>query len=65
MIGRPDFKLMVNKDKKIVLIIQDPVTALVKDGRPLNIREIFKKNLKYKILYNKAGSTGKVSTLYY
>lgn len=59
LIGRPDFKLMVNEDKKIMLIIQDPVTALVKDGKPQNIREIFKKNLKYKIAFNKAGSTGK------
>ncbi|XP_056598509.1 coagulation factor IIIb [Triplophysa dalaica] len=59
LIGRPDFKLMMNEDKNIMLIIQDPVTALVKDGKPQNIREIFKKNLKYKISFNKAGSTGK------
>ncbi len=61
IIGRPEFKLKVNENKKIVLIIQDPITALHKDGRSLNIRDIFKKNLKYKIAYNKAGSTGKVS----
>ncbi|XP_059418793.1 tissue factor-like [Carassius carassius] len=59
LIGRPEFKLNVNENKKIVLIIHDPITALHKDGRSLNIRDVFKKNLKYKIAYNKAGSTGK------
>ncbi|KAK2901127.1 hypothetical protein QQF64_014772 [Cirrhinus molitorella] len=58
LIGRPEFKLKVN-ESQIVLIINDPITALHKDGRSLNIRDIFKKNLKYKIEYNKAGSTGK------
>ncbi|XP_067218561.1 coagulation factor IIIb isoform X1 [Chanodichthys erythropterus] len=59
LIGRPEFKLTTSEDKKIVLIIQDPITALHKNGRSLNIRDIFKKNLKYRIVYNKAGSTGK------
>lgn len=44
-----------------MLTISDPITALHKDGRSLNIRDVFKKNLKYKIEYSKAGSTGKVS----
>uniref|UniRef100_A0A9J7YNC5 Tissue factor n=2 Tax=Cyprinus carpio TaxID=7962 RepID=A0A9J7YNC5_CYPCA len=57
LIGRPEFNFKGNK--KIVLIIHDPITALHKDGRSLNIRDVFKKNLKYKIAYNKAGSTGK------
>lgn len=51
----------MSEDKKIVLIIHDPITALHKNGTSLNIRDIFKKNLKYQITYNKAGSTGKVS----
>nr|XP_055058404.1 coagulation factor IIIb [Misgurnus anguillicaudatus] len=59
LIGRPDFKLMMSADNKLMLIIHDPVTALVKNNTHLNIRDIFKKNLKYKITYNKAGSTGK------
>ncbi|XP_052403604.1 tissue factor [Carassius gibelio] len=59
IIGRPEFRLNANKNNKIMLIIQDPITALHKDGRSLNIRDVFKKNLKYKIAYNKAGSTGK------
>ncbi|XP_026139155.1 tissue factor [Carassius auratus] len=59
LIGRPEFKLTVNENKTIVLIIHDPITALRKNGSSLNIRDIFKKNLKYTIAYNKAGSTGK------
>ncbi|KAK7158974.1 hypothetical protein R3I94_005344 [Phoxinus phoxinus] len=59
LIGRPKFKLTMSEDKKIVLIIQDLITALHKNGKSLNIRDIFKKNLKYQITYNKAGSTGK------
>ncbi|XP_016105116.1 tissue factor-like [Sinocyclocheilus grahami] len=58
LIGSPEFKLKVNENKT-VLIIHDPITALHKDGRSLNIRDVFKKNLKYKIAYIKAGSTGK------
>ncbi|XP_016331299.1 tissue factor-like [Sinocyclocheilus anshuiensis] len=58
LIGSPEFKLKVNENKT-VLIIHNPITALHKDGRSLNIRDVFKKNLKYKIAYNKAGSTGK------
>ncbi|NP_001017728.2 coagulation factor IIIb precursor [Danio rerio] len=59
LIGRPQFTLTVSIDKKLVLTIQDPITALHKDNRSLNIRDIFKKNLKYKVAYSKAGSTGK------
>ncbi|TRY53653.1 hypothetical protein DNTS_008654 [Danionella cerebrum] len=59
LIGRPHFKLTVNEKKKVVLNIQDPITALHKDGKSLTIRDVFKKNLKYKIAYNKAGSTGR------
>ncbi|RXN25821.1 tissue factor-like protein [Labeo rohita] len=62
LIGRPAFKFE-NESKKIVLTISDPITALHKDGRSLNIRDVFKKNLKYQIEYNKAGSTGKKSLI--
>ncbi|XP_067310062.1 coagulation factor IIIb [Pseudorasbora parva] len=59
LIGRPEFSLTMSKDKKIVLIIRDPITAKHKNGNYMTIRDIFKKNLKYQISYNKAGSTGK------
>ncbi|XP_051556388.1 tissue factor-like [Myxocyprinus asiaticus] len=58
LIGRPEFKIVVREDKSITLLIIDPITALHKNGRSLNIRDIFKKNLKYKVSYHKAGSTG-------
>ncbi|KAJ8270326.1 hypothetical protein GJAV_G00113040 [Gymnothorax javanicus] len=60
LIGRPDFKIEVNKDKsKIVLFIKDPVSAIYEDGRLLNMRNIFGNDLKYRVTYRKAGSTGK------
>lgn len=60
LIGRPDFKIEVDKVKnKIVLYIKDPISAIYKDGRLLNMRDIFKDDLKYRVTYRKAGSTGK------
>ncbi|KAL4635106.1 tissue factor-like [Arapaima gigas] len=59
-IGQPDFNIQVNKDEsKITLFIIDPVSAIYKDGRQLNMRDIFKNDLKYKVIYRKAGTTGK------
>lgn len=59
-IGKPDFKIEVNKDKdKITLYIKDPISAIHKDGKLLNMREVFKDDLKYRVLYGKAQSTGK------
>lgn len=61
-IGKPDFKLEVSEDKKkTTLFITDPLTALFKDGRQLNIRDIFSDQLMYKVTYRKNKSTGKVS----
>ncbi|KAJ8357166.1 hypothetical protein SKAU_G00199600 [Synaphobranchus kaupii] len=60
LIGRPNFKIEVNKDKnKIILYINDPISAIYEDDRLLNMRDIFKDELKYKVTYRKAGSTGK------
>ncbi|KAJ8376097.1 hypothetical protein SKAU_G00066770 [Synaphobranchus kaupii] len=59
-IGKPDFKIEVSKDKRnINLYIKDPVSAIYKDGRFLNMRDIFTNDLKYRVLYGKAQSTGK------
>ncbi|XP_042365966.1 coagulation factor IIIa [Plectropomus leopardus] len=59
-IGRPDFKLEVSEDKKkTTLYVTDPLTALFKDGRQLNIRDIFSDQLQYKVTYRKNKSTGK------
>ncbi|KAJ8012299.1 hypothetical protein DPEC_G00067220 [Dallia pectoralis] len=59
-IGGPDFKIVQKgNNTKMTLHIQDPLTPLYKDGRLLTIRDIFKSNLKYKVIYSKAGSTGR------
>ncbi|XP_070783905.1 coagulation factor IIIa [Enoplosus armatus] len=59
-IGRPDFKLEVSADKKkTTLYVSDPLTALFKDGRQLNIRDIFSDQLQYRVTYRKNKSTGK------
>ncbi|XP_010866883.2 tissue factor [Esox lucius] len=59
-IGGPDFKIVQKENKtKIMLQIQDPLTPLYKDGLQLTIRDIFKNKLEYKIIYSKAGSTGR------
>ncbi|KAG9343312.1 hypothetical protein JZ751_014293 [Albula glossodonta] len=60
LIGRPDFKYEVDKARnKITLFIQDPLSAISKDDRMLNMRDIFKDDLKYKVTYHRARSTGK------
>nr|XP_046227817.1 coagulation factor IIIa [Scatophagus argus] len=59
-IGKPEFKVEVSEDKKkTTLYVTDPLTALFKDGRQLNIRDIFSDQLQYKVTYRKNKSTGK------
>ncbi|KAI3355089.1 hypothetical protein L3Q82_017860 [Scortum barcoo] len=58
-IGKPEFKLEVSEDKKkTTLYVTDPLTALFKDGRQLNIKDIFNDHLQYKVTYRKNKSTG-------
>lgn len=60
-IDKPDFKLEVSEDqRKTTLFVTDPLTALFKDGRQLNIRDVFSDQLMYKVTYRKNKSTGKV-----
>ncbi|XP_041967630.1 tissue factor-like [Alosa sapidissima] len=62
-IGSPKFKVVQNEDTtKMELHVQDPLTAIKRNGRPVNIREIFMSDLMYKVQYSKAGSTGKSKT---
>ncbi|XP_035269084.1 coagulation factor IIIa [Anguilla anguilla] len=59
-IGKPTFSIEVSKDKcKITLHIKDPISAIYKDGRFLNMRDIFMNDLKYRVSYSKAQSSGK------
>ncbi len=61
-IGRPDFRLEVSGDgQKTTLYVTDPLTAVFKDGRQLNIRDVFGDELQYRVTYRKNKSTGKVS----
>lgn len=63
VIGRPEFKLEVGSDKKkITLHVTDMPTALYNEkNERLSIRDVFKDELQYKVIYRKAKSTGKVS----
>lgn len=58
VIGKPEFSVKLNENRTIVIFIQDQLTALHRDGKPLTIRDVFGSDLQYKITYTKAGSTG-------
>ncbi|CAJ1082003.1 coagulation factor IIIa [Xyrichtys novacula] len=59
-LGRPEFKLEVNGNKRsTTLYVTDPLTAVFKDGRQLNLRDIFADELQYKVTYRRNQSTGK------
>lgn len=61
IIGKPDFQFNVSKDgRKVSISVIDPITALFNDmNQPLNIREVFGEDLQYRVMYQRAGSTGK------
>ncbi|XP_032388254.1 tissue factor [Etheostoma spectabile] len=44
---------------RVNVSITDPLTSIHVGGKQLSIRDILKKDLKYKITYHKSGSTGK------
>uniref|UniRef100_A0AAX7UAQ0 Tissue factor n=1 Tax=Astatotilapia calliptera TaxID=8154 RepID=A0AAX7UAQ0_ASTCA len=46
-------------DRRVIVNITDPLTSIYDRGKQLSIRDIFKKDLNYKIRYYKSGSTGK------
>ncbi|KAL3987877.1 hypothetical protein ACER0C_012195 [Sarotherodon galilaeus] len=46
-------------DRRVIVNITDPLTSIYDRGKQLSIRDIFKKDLNYKISYYKSGSTGK------
>ncbi|XP_062848281.1 coagulation factor IIIa [Trichomycterus rosablanca] len=59
-ISRPDFKIEVNNgERKITLYVTDIATAVFNEQKKrLTIREIFKDDLQYKVVYRKAKSSG-------
>uniref|UniRef100_A0A673WF57 Tissue factor n=1 Tax=Salmo trutta TaxID=8032 RepID=A0A673WF57_SALTR len=62
LIGRPEFKLEMSKDKrKITLYVEDPLTALFNEqNQQRTIRDVFADELQYKVTFGKATSTGKI-----
>lgn len=63
-ISAVEFSVKAISDTKVIVTITDPVTTLHDaNGKQLSIRDILQKDLKYKISYYKAGSTGKRDTV--
>ncbi|KAM9719053.1 tissue factor-like isoform 1-T8 [Menidia menidia] len=58
-ISAVEFRLQEVDESTVQLNITDPLTSLHQGGRQLSIRDVLKKDLKYKISYYKSGSTGK------
>lgn len=54
------FTLNTVDENSVMLNITDPITSIHHQQKQLSIRDILKKDLKYKISYYKSGSTGKV-----
>ncbi|KAM4718665.1 coagulation factor III, tissue factor a [Anableps anableps] len=64
-IGRPDFNLTVDEDKRTTILhVADPLTALFEDSRQLSIRDVFLEKLHYKVSYRKQKSTGTKTLMY-
>ncbi|XP_042354399.1 tissue factor-like [Plectropomus leopardus] len=58
-ISAVNFTVEAADESRAIVNIIDPLTSIHQGKKQLSIRDIFKKDLKYKIIYYKAGSTGK------
>lgn len=58
-ISAVEFTVDALDDRRVIVNITDPLTAIYARGKQLSIRDILQKDLKYKISYYKSGSTGK------
>ncbi|XP_034039464.1 tissue factor-like isoform X1 [Thalassophryne amazonica] len=58
-ISAVSFTVDTVEDDKVMLHITDPLSGIHRNRKHLTIRDILKTDLKYKISYYKAGSTGK------
>ncbi|XP_071771528.1 tissue factor-like [Centroberyx gerrardi] len=61
-IGAPSFTVETAEDN-VTVRITDPLTSIYKDKKLLTVRDVLQHELKYKINYHKAGSTGKKETI--
>lgn len=59
-ISAAEFQIHPVDDHRVIVNITDPLTGLHERGKQFSIRDILKKDLKYKVSYYKSGSTGKV-----
>ncbi|KAM6989178.1 tissue factor-like [Tautogolabrus adspersus] len=57
-ISAVEFSVRAISESTVVVNITDTLTSLHKGSKQLTIRDIFKKDLKYKITYHKSGSSG-------
>lgn len=53
------FSIQKVAERSVTLNISDPLTGIHSGDKQLTIRDILKKDLKYKVSYYKSGSTGK------
>lgn len=59
-ISAAKFTLNTVDENSVMVNITDPITSIHRQQKQLSIRDVLKKDLKYKISYYKSGSTGKV-----
>ncbi|KAK2895812.1 tissue factor-like [Channa argus] len=53
------FTVKRKDDSRVTVNITDTLTGIHQNGKQLTIRDVLKKDLEYKIIYYKSGSTGK------
>lgn len=58
-ISAAEFQIHPVDDHRVIVNITDPLTGLHERGKQFSIRDVLKKDLKYKVSYYKSGSTGK------
>ncbi|KAI4809836.1 hypothetical protein KUCAC02_018696 [Chaenocephalus aceratus] len=58
-ISAVDITVEAVDENRVMVNITDPLTGIHQRGKQLSIRDVLNNDLKYKISYNKPGSTGK------
>lgn len=58
-ISAVDITVEAVDENRVMVNITDPLTGIHRRGKQLSLRDVLKNDLKYKISYNKPGSTGK------
>ncbi|XP_068558024.1 tissue factor-like isoform X2 [Cebidichthys violaceus] len=58
-ISAVNFTVEAVDESRVIVTITDPLSGVHELGKQLSLRDVLKKDLKYKISYYKSGSTGK------